>query len=44
MKTVKRKDDDNNEDYDFDFGEDERDEKQPEIEGKTAKEMIEGCI
>ena len=35
------KDDDSDADYDFDFGEDERDEKQPEIEGKTAKEMIE---
>ena len=37
------KDDDSDADYDFDFGEDERDEKQPEIEGKTAKEMIESA-
>ena len=45
MKIVakKKKDDDSDADYDFDFGEDERDEKQPEIEGKTAKEMIESA-
>ena len=34
------KDDDNDADYDFDFAEDE---KQPEIKGKTAKEMIESA-